>query len=131
VLLFGGGGFQCDLDNPVGSTGSLSYDCSNMANWSITLHDLPEGNYSHYQVKAVDSNLNQSDLVTLNFTIEESQQACFKATNTVHGSAGRATLKYNVLYYSNGENDYLGMGVDTTSLLEVSAGRWKLVTTCP
>ncbi len=60
-----------------------------------------------------------------------SSVACITATNTAHASAGRAALKYSVLYYANGSNDYLGMGTATTSLLQQGTNNWKKVTGCP
>ena len=59
-----------------------------------------------------------------------SDLTCATANNTDHIAAGRATLKYNVLVYANGSNDYLGMSSDTTSLEETSAGNWTKVTSC-
>jgi hypothetical protein len=220
VIHNGGGGFQCDTNTPVVNSETLSFDCTDMTQWRFTLHDLPEGEFTGYEVRAVDGEGAYSEPVVLsftisgqsapvidsydwnvsgttftvtgtasdadgdlasvvlsglpvpltcqgtssftctasglsagnysvslkatdvagnqsavagpiNFTVEVPQQACFRATNSAHGSAGRATLMYNILYYSVGGNDYLGMGTDTTSLQENSPGVWKKVTACP
>ncbi len=82
-----------------------------------------------WKVRAIDlaENVTDSD----DFIVEwEESASCYSATNSEHVSANRATLKYNVLVYANGSNDYLGMGSDTTSLEETSAGVWSKVVSC-
>lgn len=77
----------------------------------------------------------QSGLETVYYNIAtvtlESAPTCVTATNAAHGTAGRATLMYNVLYYANGSNDYLGLGTASSSLQQTAPNSWKKVTFCP
>ncbi len=72
-----------------------------------------------------------TDTQTVRVTVTGSDEpVCVTALNSEHVSADRATLKYNVLVYANGSNNYLGMSGDTTSLEETSAGVWTNVSSC-
>lgn len=62
--------------------------------------------------------------------IEDNIEECITSNNTEHVSAGRAYKLYNILIYSTGGKDYLGLSTATTSLKEVSEGVWKKVTNC-
>ncbi len=100
------------------------------ANWSYTTSSLAAGTHS-VRARATDAGGRMSAAsAPVSFTIAASAQ-CFTAANSAHASAGRATLKYSVLYYANGSNDYLGWATATTSLQQQGAGYWKKVTSCP
>ncbi len=72
-----------------------------------------------------------SDTQTIRVTVSGGSSSCVTASNADHVAAGRAELKYNVLVYANGSQNYLGMSSDTSSLEETSDGTWTEVTTCP
>ncbi len=112
-LLVGLGGIEC--------TGTTSFTCE--------MPDLVNGTTYEVALQARDAYGNESTPLEFSFTYEESQ-SCFTDTNSNHVSAGRAELKYNVLVYALGSGDYLGMGTNTTSLEETSAGVWTKVTSC-
>jgi hypothetical protein len=104
--------------------------CSGTTTFTCEASGLAVGDYS-LELVAQDAKGNLSAAAgPINFTIQ-SQSACTTATNSAHASAGRATLMYNVLYYANGSNDYLGLGTATTSLQETAPGYWEMVSTCP
>ena len=72
-----------------------------------------------------------SDTQTIRVTVQgEDSGTCVTAVNSEHVTANRANLKYNILVYANGSNDYLGMNTDTTSLEETQPGHWTKVTAC-
>ena len=81
---------------------------------------------------SVTDNDGFSDTQTIRVTVkgEELTPTCVTAVNTDHIAAERATLKYNILAYANGSNDYLGMNTDTTSLEETAPGHWTVVSSC-
>ncbi len=81
-------------------------------------------------IYAVDAVKQISNNVLFDFVVEE-QLGCFTDTNTNHEAAGRATLKYNVLFYANGSENYLGQSADTTSIEQTAPGNWTKVTSCP
>ncbi len=106
-------------------------DCINSGGDQFTcaMDNLPVDTYT-WRVDAEDEAGNRASSEPFTVTIVEAG-TCYTTSNSDHGAANRATLKYNVLYYANGSNDYLGMGTDTTSLEETSAGVWTKVTSCP
>ncbi len=106
-------------------------DCVNSGGdqYTCTVENLPADTYT-WKVDAEDIAGNRTSSESFTVTIEEAG-SCFTTSNSDHGAANRATLKYNVLYYANGSNDYLGLSGDTISLEETSAGVWTKVTSCP
>lgn len=138
TLYFAGGGLECSVDAPVGTAGDIAYNCSDMSNWSFVITNTPVGTYDCQgsngclAVRATDAQMQGSEIKMLSFIVTDTVVApCVTAVNTAHAQAGRAELKYNVLYYSVGGNDYLGMGTATTSLSQNSPGVWKKVNSCP
>ena len=62
---------------------------------------------------------------------EQQEELCFTDTNVNHEVAGRAYLQYNVLYYANGSDAYLGQAADVTSLQQQGQpGNWVKVSSC-
>lgn len=106
--------------------------CSNSGGDQFTcnLTGLAEGTYT-FKVEATDLGSNTAASSDFEVVIESSATACFTAANIDHEVAGRAELKYNVLYYAIGSGDYLGQQADVTSLQETSAGVWNIVSNCP
>ena len=84
-----------------------------------------------WKARAIDLAENTTDSAEFTVDWQEQVETCFTAANSEHISAGRAELRYNVLVYANGSNDYLGMSVDTTSLQEqTQPGNWVKVASC-
>ena len=84
-----------------------------------------------WKVRAIDLAENITDSAEFTVVWEEAP-SCFTDTNTNHEASGRAYLQYNVLYYANGSDDYLGMSSDTTSLEQQGQpGNWVKVSSCP
>ncbi len=97
--------------------------------WSHTHASLGAGEH-RVRVRARDATgLTSAPTAWRSFTLSDVQ--CFTGTNSAHASAGRAAVKYNVLYYANGSNDYLGLGTATTSLQQQGSNSWKKVAACP
>ncbi len=55
---------------------------------------------------------------------------CGSDTNSNHVNAGRATLMYSTIVYTNGSNEYIGLSGDTTMLQETSSGYFQKTTSC-
>lgn len=104
--------------------------CGGDSGLECVLTDLPPGDYQ-YQVQLADQQMNMSEFLTVEFTIDPVGSVCITATNSAHSDAGRATIKYGILAYAVGSDDYLGLSSDTTSLEETSAGNWAKKTSCP
>ena len=85
----------------------------------------------HTVVATVNDGLGNVGNCSITFTVEPEGNQCFTSSNTDHVAAGRAELRYNILVYANGSQNYLGMGTNTTSLEETSPGYWTKVTSCP
>ncbi len=97
---------KSDVDTSTIGTYTVTYDVTDAAgNAAATVNR---------QVKVVEGNI----------------ETCFTSTNTEHVSAGRAYKLYNILIYSTGGKDYLGLSTATTSLKETSTGVWDKVTSC-
>ena len=104
---------------------------SGSGNFSYSSSSLAPGSHS-VRARGVDAgNRTGTPSAPVSFTIAAPSTQCFTASNSAHAAAGRATLKYSVLYYANGSNDYLGMASNTSSLQQQSANSWKKVTSCP
>ncbi len=103
--------------------------CEGTANFTCVFEATQPGTYT-LGVVAVDALDNYGEVQGPYEFVVEAGPSCVTDTNTNHGTAGRATLKYNVLYYAAGSNDYLGMANDTTSLEETSTGNWSKVSSC-
>lgn len=116
IVLPGPYGVDCELD---GDQFSCAID--------ISYYNEP-GTYPA-RVTAVDSRGEWGSAI-FEFTIED-LPVCYTDTNANHGTAGRAELRYNILYYANGSGAYLGLANDVTSLEETSAGGWVKVASCP
>lgn len=103
--------------------------CDGTANFTCTWTAPQAGTYA-LGVVAIDSMdvfSNQAGPYPIELT---DGPACFTATNQEHVDAKRATLRYNILAYAIGSDDYLGMAGDTTSLEETSSGVWSKVSSC-
>ncbi|MGA9526413.1 MAG: M6 family metalloprotease domain-containing protein [Myxococcaceae bacterium] len=129
-------GTASDADNDL-TTVELQYDdefgpwiaATGTTSWSHGNGTLGAGQH-RVRIRARDAaGLTSASSEWRSFTL--SSASCFTAANTAHAAAGRATLKYSVLYYANGSNDYLGMGTAATSLLQQGTNNWKKVTSCP
>lgn len=119
-----------DLDRVIltlGAAGGIV--CDGAANFTCVFEATQPGTYT-LGVVAVDALDNYGEVQGPYEFVVEAGPSCITDNNANHGTAGRATLKYNVLYYANGSNDYLGMSGDTTSLEETSAGNWSKVSRC-
>ncbi len=104
------------------NTGGDTFTCN--------VSGLAEGSYA-YKVIAEDAGQNRAESSVVAVEITTSVASCVTAINSEHGNAGRAELRYNVLYYASGSDDYLGQGGDTTSLQETAPGNWVIVSSCP
>ncbi len=56
---------------------------------------------------------------------------CGSDTNSNHVNAGRATLMYSTIVYTNGSDEYIGLSGDTTMLQETSDGYFQTASSCP
>jgi hypothetical protein len=93
-------------------------------------YDLPEGTHKlSFQLN--DTGGNRVDYSYVDTVTITPGPVCFTDKNSAHAAAGRTAVKYNMLYYALGSNDYLGLSSTTTSLEEVSVNHWKKVPTCP
>ncbi len=83
-----------------------------------------------WKVRAIDLAENMTDSEEFTVVWEETP-TCFTDTNINHEAAGRAYQQYNILYYANGSDEYLGMSSDTTSLEQQDQpGNWVKVPSC-
>ncbi|THB70247.1 MAG: DUF5011 domain-containing protein [Gammaproteobacteria bacterium] len=104
--------------------------CDGAANFTCTWTATQSGTYA-LGVVAIDTLDTYSDQAgPYQITLEEQVETCFTTTNQEHVDANRASLRYNILVYANGSNDYLGMTGDTTSLQETSDDVWEKVASC-
>ncbi|MFL0810248.1 MAG: DUF5011 domain-containing protein [Agarilytica sp.] len=140
--------FSVSASDPEGDDLTLhrSYDgngqgtLSNGSNtWSVIWLDPAVGDHTA-TFTVVDSAGNESESVTLNFTIDDDTVPCFIDTNSNHVSAGRAeTIKEGETcfgtfcfggtdtYYAIGSNDNLGTSASVSnSLIESSPGYFEL-----
>ncbi len=125
-----------DIDRVVLGIGIVTgVECTGTTNFTCTLdfasYDIPVGTEMSYTLVAWDQAEATSNVV--NFTMTRPEQpafTCVSDTNQAHIDAGRAELRYNVLVYANGTDDYLGQATDSTSLQQVEGG-WQKVTSCP
>ena len=108
--------------------GPGTIQCQGTSNYVCTLADQPEGTRT-LQVVAKDALGLTSAPRPVSFTIAPA--GCFTAANSAHASAGRASIKYNVLHYAVGSEDYLGLASASSSLQQQKAGFWKKVASCP
>ncbi len=126
--------FGSDVDNDiVGAVMQMTggrMPCGGAGAMECVLEGLSAGDYVA-EVQLVDQQLNMSEFITVEFTIPPVGNTCITATNSAHSDAGRATIKYGILAYGVGSNDYLGLSSGTTSLEEISAGNWTKKTSCP
>ncbi len=104
--------------------------CGGVSGLACVLTELPPGDYQ-YEVQLVDAQMNYSEFITVKFTIDPIVSSCVTAVNSTHANAGRATIKYNILAYAVGSNNYLGLSSATTSLEETSPSHWVKKTSCP
>ena len=105
--------------------------CVGTANFTCTWPEAGfPGETKSFALHIRDKNGNERDYWTAITVTFPEQPSCITATNSAHGDAGRAELRYSVLYYAIGSNDYLGQATDTTSLEETSEGVWTKVTSC-
>ncbi|THB73767.1 MAG: DUF5011 domain-containing protein [Gammaproteobacteria bacterium] len=121
-----------NLDRVVMTLGAVGGEiCTGTETFTCTWTAQQAGTYS-VGLAAYDER-NLTDVVDqIEITVEDQAQQCFTAINSEHASNGRAELKYNVLYYSIGGGDYLGMAGDTTSLeQQTQPGNWVKVSSCP
>lgn len=109
--------------------GQQIIQCEGTTSFTCTLSGLEEGTTYSLALQANDAYGLQSDSAQFSFTYS-SGSTCTTATNQEHIDTGKAELKYNVLVYALGSNDYLGLASATTSLEETSAGVWAKVTNC-
>ncbi len=110
---------------------SAYYDCidNSGGNYICNATVLGAGNYSA-KIIAEDAGGLMGESQT--FTVEVADVfSCYTATNQEHINEGRASLRYNVLVYANGSNDYLGQAGDTSSIEEASPNVWSKVESCP
>lgn len=112
---------------------SMPVDLEDKTSLSVT----SSGEVNLCEAGIYDINLNvtdndgYTDTQIVRVTVSDGSSSCVTAQNTDHVTTGRAELKYNVLVYANGSQNYLGMSSDTSSLEETSDGTWTKVTTCP
>ena len=119
-----------DIDE-VRLTAFVGVLCEGTANFTCTWPDAGyPGETKSFDLHIRDKNGNERSYWTAITVTFPEEPSCVTATNTEHGDAGRAELKYNVLYYAIGSNNYLGQGADITSLEETSEGVWSKVTSC-
>lgn len=112
---------------------SMPVDLEDKTNLSVTSSgevNLCEAGIYDINLSVTDND-GYTDTQIVRVTVSDGSSTCVTAANTDHVSAGRAELRYNVLVYANGSQDYLGMGSDSSSLEETSAGNWTKVTSCP
>ncbi len=103
---------------------------TNTGDFSCTITGLTPGDYT-ISIVATDSFANESTPAgPIAFTIEDINNQCFTAVNSDHVSANRAVLKYGILVYAAGSDDYLGLDSATTTLEETSPGYWSKVDSC-
>ncbi len=118
---------------PVFGMFSMPVDLNDGTNGTII--STGEANLCEAGIYNIDLSFTDSDgytdTQTIRITVSDGSSSCVTAKNSDHIAANRAELKYNVLVYANGSQNYLGMGSDTSSLEETSAGTWTKVTTCP
>ncbi len=118
-----------DLSQVTLTSDQTQVQCTGTTSFTCVLTGLVEGTTYNISLSAQDAYGNISTATEFSATYEVSS-SCFTATNSEHVSAARAELKYNVLVYALGSGTYLGMGSDTTSLEETSAGVWAKVSSC-
>lgn len=118
-----------DLSQVTLTADQVQVQCTGTTSFTCELTGLVEGTTYNVSLSAHDAYGNVSTATEFSATYEVSS-SCFTTTNSEHINAARAELKYNVLVYALGSGDYLGMGGDTTSLEETSAGVWTKVTSC-
>ncbi|CAN5878109.1 hypothetical protein BH11PSE12_BH11PSE12_32890 [soil metagenome] len=118
-------------------TGTTSFTC--VVRKSVAKTSLPQDLLNVGAVTATDkTGLVSADKIVPKITLSNTVAlACFKATNSAHKTAARATSKtvlFTTTYYANGTNDNLGTsGITNTVLQETAAGSgsWKKITACP
>ncbi len=118
-----------DLSQVTLTADQIQIQCTGTTSFTCILPNLVEGTTYNVSLSAQDAYGNVSTATEFSATYEVSS-SCFTTTNSEHINAARAELKYNVLVYALGSGNYLGMGGDTTSLEETSAGVWTKVTSC-
>ena len=108
--------------------GTTSFTC--ILDYSV--HDIAVGAPFGVTLVAYDSLDAASNPESFTITRpDEPQEVCFTDTNANHEAAGRAYLQYNVLYYANGSDAYLGQAADVTSLEQQGQpGNWVKVSSC-
>jgi hypothetical protein len=109
--------------------GTNEFSCSIQVRWAKA--DLPVTVENAFGVIATD----QSGLTAMHIFPEVKlentiQPTCHTSSNLVHSQEGRAYQKWNVLFYANGSNTYLGLNNNITSLQESSPGVWNKVNGC-
>lgn len=107
-----------------------TYVAQGTYSWSLTLEGLAEGEYS-VQARAIDAASHWGDKTGVKTAEVAPGVECYTDTNANHAAAGRAYVQWNVLYYSTGGADYLGLSSNQTSVEKDQSGNWQKVTSCP
>ncbi len=120
-----------DIENVNLLVGSAYYSCSASGGnqYTCVATVLAAGNYNAKIIAEDHSGLKAESPIVVVEIIDEN--SCFTAQNQTHINEGRASLRYNVLVYANGSDDYLGQSADTSSIEETSQGNWSKVDSCP